>query len=98
MRKLLLLPVALLAGAASQPLKVGLDQVPPGAKCTESAVLEAFVGQTASAQLGAQMMAAAQARHLRWVPANAAVGSKYDSKRLTVRIDPQNRVVSASCS
>jgi hypothetical protein len=98
MRELALVPLALLCCAASQPLRVGLDQVPPGAKCTESVVLKAFVGQPVSAQLGAQMMAAAQARHLRWVPANAPVRSAYDSKRLTVRIDGQNRVVSASCS
>jgi hypothetical protein len=98
MHKLALMPLALLSCAASQPLRVGLDQVPPGAKCTESVVLNAFVGQPVSAQLGAQMMAAAQARHLRWVPASSAVGTKYDSKRLTVCIDSQNRVVSASCS
>src|SRR3954452_6621831 len=98
MRKLALVPAALIACAASQPLRVGLDQVPPGARCTESVVLTSFIGQPASAQLGAQMMAAAQARHLRWVPASSAVSTKYDSKRLTVRIDRQNRVVSASCS
>ena len=98
MRKLVILPVTLLCCAAGQNLRVGIDQVPPGAKCVVSAALDSFVGQPASAQLAAQMMAAAQARSLRWVTATTSVSRKYDSKRLTVVIDQQSHVVSASCS
>jgi hypothetical protein len=95
--RLLLAPVALLCCAAHPSLRVGLDQVPPGSKCTASAALDPFVGQPASAALGARMMAAAQAPKLRWIPAAAPVAANKDPRRLTVRLDAQNRVISASC-
>jgi hypothetical protein len=98
MRKwLILLSIALVSCAADRPTRVGLDQVPPGSKCTQSAALDGFVGQTASAQLGARMMAAASAPKLRWVAANKPVEPKEDRRLLTVKIDAQNRVLSASC-
>lgn len=96
-RLALLAPVALLACGAHQKLTVGLDEVPPGSKCTRSAALDTFVGQAASAQLGAQMMAAARAPHLRWMPAGAPATRDHSTKRLTVQLDSQSRVVSARC-
>lgn len=98
MRKLLCLaPVALLACSAQARTVVGVDQVPPGSKCTQSAILNSFIGQPASTALAAQMMAAASALKLRWVPAGGAVTMDYGSKRLTVRLDAQNRVASMKC-
>lgn len=98
MRKVAILPLALLCCAAAQNFRVGIDQVPPGARCVVSAALDSFTGQPASAQLAAQMMAAAQARSLRWVTPGTSVAPRYNSKRLTVRLDAQSRVESASCS
>ena len=98
MLRLLLLPLALLCCGAAQKVRVGLDQVPPGSKCVHSAALDSFIGQQASAQLGAQMMAAAQARSMRWATPGTSISPKYDSKRLTVRLDEHGRVVAASCS
>src|SRR5436190_24284397 len=95
-RHLLMVPIAFLASAA-QPRTVGLDQVPPGSKCTASAVLNSFLGQPASTELAAQMMAAARAPKLRWVPAGAPVTMDYSSKRLTVQLDARNRVASMAC-
>src|SRR4051812_1558585 len=98
MRKVMLLaPVALLACAAHQRTVVGLDQVPPGSKCEQTGALNSFVGQPASAALGAQMMAAARAPKLRWVAAGAPVTMDFSSRRLTVQLDSQNRVVTARC-
>jgi hypothetical protein len=98
MRKwLILLPIALIFCAADRPTRVGLDQVPPGSRCTQSAALDGFVGQPASAALGARMMAAASAPKLRWVPASKPIDREKDSRLLTVKLDAQNRVLSASC-
>ena len=98
MRKLVLLAAALpFVCAASPKMKVGLDQSPPGSKCIESAALDSFVGQPASMELGAQMMAASRARNLRWVGAGKSVDKGGDSKRLTVQLDAQSRVAAARC-
>lgn len=98
MRKLALFaPVLLLACAAHQRTVVGIDQVPPGSKCTESAVLKSFIGQPASSELAAQMMAAATARNLRWVAAGAAMTMEFSPTRLTVQLDSSNRVTSLKC-
>ena len=43
------------------------------------------------------MMAAARARVLRWVPHGGVVTMDFSPTRLTVQLDPQGRVESASC-
>jgi Peptidase inhibitor I78 family len=96
-KRVFLAPFALLACAAHQRTVVGLDQVPPGSKCEQSAVLNGFVGQAASTELAARMMAAARAPKLRWVAAGASITMDYGSRRLTVQLDSQNRVASATC-
>jgi len=99
MRKLLVFIPLAFAGCASaqQRQVVGIDQVPPGSKCTPSGALNAFTGQQASAALGAQMMAASRARTLRWVPYGGVVTMDFSPTRLTVRLDQQSRVESATC-
>jgi hypothetical protein len=94
---LVVLPMAFVTCASDRPVRVGLDQVPPGSKCTRSAALDGFVGQPASAELGARMMAAASAPKLRRVSASKPIDPKKDSRLLTVKIDAQNRVLSATC-
>lgn len=96
-KAILLAPVLMLAGAAHARTVVGVDQVPPGSKCIQSAVLNSFIGQTASTQLAAQMMAAAQARKLRWVAAGAAITMDTSAIRLTVQLDSLSRVASMKC-
>jgi hypothetical protein len=98
MRKLVLFtPVLLLSCGAHERVRVGLDQVPPGSKCTQSAALDSFVGQSASAELGARMMAAARAPALRWVAAGAPTPTDFNSRRLTVQLDSLSRVASIKC-
>jgi len=94
---LLLAPLLLASCAASENKNPGLDQVPPGSACTSTA-LDSFVGQPASADLGARMLAASHASKLRWVPFGAVITMDFSPMRLTVRLDQQNRVASATCS
>lgn len=96
-RLLILLPLAFAGCAAQDRQTVGIDQVPPGSVCTQSAALNSFIGQPASADLGARMMSAARARSLRWVPHGGVITMDYSATRLTVRLDPQGRVESATC-
>jgi hypothetical protein len=98
MHKLLLLvPLSLAACATAAPRYVGNDQLPPGSKCVQSGALDTFKGQVASTELAAQIMTAARAPRLRWVPFGAIITMEFDTKRVTVRLDQQNRVLSATC-
>jgi len=98
MRKALLLAaVVLIATTVEARTVVGLDQVPPGSKCEQTAILNSFVGQPASVELAARLMAAARAPKLRWVAAGAMVTTDRNAHRLTVQLDAQNRVVSMTC-
>jgi hypothetical protein len=93
-----LLALVTATGCAAAPQRiVGVDQVPEGSKCVQSAALDSFKGQAASTDLAAQMMSAARARTLRWVPFGAMITMEYRDNRLTVRLDQQNRVMSATC-
>ena len=98
MHKLLLLvPLSLAACATAAPRYVGNDQLPPGSKCVQSGALDTFKGQVASTELAAQIMTSARAPRLRWVPFGAIITMEFDTKRVTVRLDQQNRVLSATC-
>ena len=98
MRKLpLAIPLPLATACAAAGPRAGAFQVPPGSTCEQSGALDIFKGQVASAELGAQIMAAARAPKLRWVPFGAIITMEYDTKRVTVSLDRQNRVLSATC-
>ena len=100
MRKLLLVASLAVTGCGAdggQRVVVGLDQVPEGSVCQQSGALGTFKGELASTELGARMMSAARARQLRWVPFGGMITMDYSRTRLTVRLDRQSRVISATC-
>src|SRR5215208_1206660 len=99
MRKLLLMwtPVLLVACANQNSLPVPISSVYPGSKCTPSVGLDSFKGQPASTELAAQIMTASRAHKLRWVSFGAIITMEYSDERVTVRLDQQNRVISAIC-
>lgn len=98
MRKLVLVaPAALLACAAQPRVPVGIDQVPPGSTCVPSAALDTFRGQPASAQVGAQIMAAARAPHLRWVAHGMIVTMEYRANRVTAWLGADSRIERVVC-
>ena len=67
------------------------------AECRQEAG-EAFVGQKADAQAGAQLLAATGARQLRWVPPRTAVTMDYRPDRLTVTYDDDMIITQVSCT
>lgn len=56
-----------------------------------------FVGQQASQELGARMLAASGARTIRWVPKGGIITMDFSPARLTVQLDGSNRVETARC-
>ncbi|MGC4252789.1 MAG: I78 family peptidase inhibitor [Sphingobium sp.] len=90
-----LLPLAACAGAGEE----GPSNTPPVAegKCRDES-LSGFVGQTATAELGARMLAASGARTLRWGGPNTAMTMDLRPDRLTVLYDEKMVIKSLSCS
>ena len=74
------------------------DPVPgvPEGSC-RSEPLGQFIGQPASQDLGARMLAASDARIIRWVPKGGVVTMDFSPSRLTVQLDAANRVETANC-
>jgi hypothetical protein len=98
MRKVLLFTPVVLGACATQPtVPVSIDQVPPGSTCTQSSVLDSFVGQPATAEVGARLLAASRARTLRWVAKGMMVTMEYRADRLTVWLDANNRIERVTC-
>lgn len=59
--------------------------------------LDRFVGQTASAGLGAELLKASGARTLRWGAPGAAMTMDFRPDRLTVSYDAKMVITSARC-
>jgi hypothetical protein len=94
---LLFTPLLLVACASAGSQRIPIDSVPPGSKCIQSGALDTFKGEPASTDLAARIMAASRAHKLRWVPFGAIITMEYSENRVTVRLDRQNRVISANC-
>jgi hypothetical protein len=68
----------------------------PRASC-DTSKLDGFVGQKASADLGAQMLAASKAKLLRWGPPRSAMTMDFRPDRLTVAYDDAMTITSVRC-
>ena len=98
MRKIwLFVPLSLLACAASAQQRVQIDSVWSGTKCTQSVGLDSFKGETASVDLAVRILMASRAHNLRWVPYGSEAKLSQGANRVTVQLDQQNKVVSATC-
>ena len=89
--------VVLLSGcmAASGPPPAG-DAQPDSRLCDASAV-QSFVGQQATEQTGAQILAQSGARSLRWGAPNSAWTMDFREDRVNVRYDEQMAITTISC-
>ena len=99
MHKLLLLSPILLAACATQPPPA--PEEPPvmgqsGSLC-RSGDYSRFHGRSRSDALEAELKRASGAQVIRWVPPGTMVTMDYREDRMTVKLDAQNRILSASC-
>lgn len=67
-----------------------------GAICTGDG-LGQFVGKTATQELGARILETSGAQKLRWVAHGMMVTMDYRADRVTVYLDPDNKVERLSC-
>jgi hypothetical protein len=96
MRKVALIAPALLAACATAPAEPPVHGQVPGYICRNEG-LDRFAGRQATSELGAEMLAASGAKNLRWVRFGAMITMEFSPSRLTVRLDQQGRVASATC-
>ena len=59
--------------------------------------MPAFIGERATAETGAQMLATTGALTLRWVPPRTAVTLDFREDRLTVSYDDNMMITAAAC-
>jgi hypothetical protein len=86
--------LSLAACATAQPIPH--DGAAPGSVCN-SAGLDQFVGRPATAELGAEMLRMSGARIFRWLQPGQIITMEFSAQRLSVHLDRNGRVESASC-
>ena len=93
------LPITIGALALSACATTGREEPPqgPGDTCRAEPG-QRFVGQRASSESGAAIMAATGAARLRWVPPRTAVTMEYAFGRVTVSYDDNYAITAVSCS
>ncbi|WIA57358.1 I78 family peptidase inhibitor [Sphingobium sp. WTD-1] len=96
MMAMIFLPLAACAGTGSE----GPGSAPPAAMvegpCRNDG-LDRFIGQKATANLGAELLKTSGAKTLRWGAPNMAMTMDFRPDRLTVGYDDQMLVTSARC-
>jgi len=100
----LTMDIRMLALAAAVPLaacaasELPAETAPPPAEmaCSADAV-QSLIGQTATADVGAQLLKGSGAGTLRWVPPRTAVTMDYRPDRLTVSYDDALKIERISC-
>lgn len=88
-----LLPLAACAAAGGSAEST---PVPAPMACHADAV-QTFVGQTATADVGARLLRESGARTLRWAPPRSAMTMDYRPDRLTVSYDDAYKIDRVGC-
>jgi len=92
-----LLPaVALAACATTSADEPGAPDTGPGAVC-DAAPAQSFVGQKATAEIGAEIMDATGAQRLRWGPPNTAFTMDFRQDRVNVMYDDAMIITDVTC-
>lgn len=92
MTRLVWIGSLLLAGCTTVP-----TQEAPGKQLCNADGLQRFIGQAATADLGAELLRTSGAGILRWVPPNSAITTDARTDRLTIYIDALNRIERFDC-
>lgn len=69
---------------------------PGGGTCSNDG-LQQFVGQPATAELGARVLSTSGAKTLQWIGAGTMVTMEFRADRIRIQLDEQNRVQRVTC-
>ncbi|WP_241233632.1 I78 family peptidase inhibitor [Altericroceibacterium xinjiangense] len=91
---------ALLTGCATATSLPASSEDPPIRRAPDTCKAEPgqrFIGQKASPQTGAALLAATGSRELRWLPPETMVTAEYKHGRLTVAYDRDYTITRVNC-
>ena len=90
-----LLPLAACASAGSEAGPA--PATPPSEAMCNADTVQSLIGQTATAEVGGQLLKGSGATTLRWVPPRTAVTMDFRPDRLTVSYDDALKIDRISC-
>jgi hypothetical protein len=99
MRNVALLAPALLAAcsaAPAEPPAIPTHGTVPGHICNAEGA-DRFIGQPGTSETGAEIMRATNSAILRWAPPGVMLTMDFSASRVTVRLDPANKVTAINC-
>ena len=96
MRKFLLVAAMLIGACSTAPAEIPVHGVTPGHKC-ETAGTDQFVGKTANADTGTQIMRVSHAAVLRWAPPGVMLTMDFREDRVTVHTGPDGKITEIRC-
>jgi len=86
-----------LAACSSSEAPVESTPTPPAEAACNADAVQSLVGQTATAEVGGQLLKGSGATNLRWVPPRTAVTMDFRPDRLTVSYDDALKIERISC-
>lgn len=96
MRKFILLAPALLSACSTAPAAPVVHGETPGHVCQEVGT-DAFIGKTRTSGTAASIKQATHAAVLRWAPPGVMLTMDFRSDRVTVWLDPANKITKIRC-
>ena len=96
MRRAVLLAPALLAACSTAPADPPIHGATPGHTCTEEGTAQ-YVGQLRSEAVGTEIKRASNAAVLRWAPPGVMLTMDFREDRVTVWLDPANKITKIRC-
>jgi len=96
MRKSVMIVPALLAACSTAPAQTPVHGETPGHTCRTEGT-DQFVGQTRSDEIAAEIKRVSNAAVLRWAPPGVMLTMDYRADRVTVWLDPANKITKLRC-
>ncbi|HEX2624151.1 MAG TPA: I78 family peptidase inhibitor [Sphingomicrobium sp.] len=96
MRKSVMIVPALLAACSTAPAQTPVHGETPGHTCKTEGT-DQFVGQTRSDEIAAEIKRVSNAAVLRWAPPGVMLTMDYRADRVTVWLDPANKITKLRC-
>lgn len=96
-RLLAIAAVLPLAACTQEKPPVESTPPPPAEMTCSAAAASSFVGQTASADVGAAIVKATGARTLRWGPPRSAMTMDYRQDRVNILYDDAYKITQVTC-
>jgi hypothetical protein len=96
MRKAIVLAPLLLTACSTAPAGTPVHGETPGHKC-EAAGTDQFIEQAGSSHAGAAIKRVSHAAVLRWAPPGVMLTMDYREDRVTIWLDPANKITQIKC-